>query len=122
MHCGRSDAKHALATVEAAIGYQDMAVGIDWGQISNLSLIAEGLDGDDCAGDGILLRYCLLEEDLQGLPGATAKIGKVRQLSGVTQVFLTLEASADANNHPGFGDVDVRCLPRFRRHWKGLIA
>ena len=66
----RGDAKHALAAVEAAIGYQDMAVGIESEEVT------KGLDGDDCTGNGILLRYCLLEEDLQGFPGAAAKIGE----------------------------------------------
>ena len=38
--------------------------------------IAEGLDGDDSAGDGIILRDRLLEKGLQGFPGAAAEIGK----------------------------------------------
>jgi hypothetical protein len=38
--------------------------------------IAEGLDGDNSAGDGIILRGRLLEKGLQGFPGAAAEIGK----------------------------------------------
>ena len=34
------------------------------------------LDGDDGAGDGIILRNCLLEKYLQGFLGAAAQIGK----------------------------------------------
>ena len=34
--------------------------------------IAEGLDGDDGAGNGIVFRNCILEKDLQGFPGAAA--------------------------------------------------
>ena len=38
--------------------------------------IAKGLDGDDGAGDGILLRNRLLDKDLQGFPGTPAQISK----------------------------------------------
>jgi len=38
--------------------------------------IAEGLDGDDGAGDGIIFGNRLLEKDLQEFPGAAAEIGK----------------------------------------------
>ena len=38
--------------------------------------IAKGLDGDDGAGDGIVFRNRILEKNLQGFPGAAAKIGK----------------------------------------------
>jgi hypothetical protein len=38
--------------------------------------ITEGLHGDDGAGDGIIFGNRLLEEDLQGFPGAAAQIGK----------------------------------------------
>jgi len=38
--------------------------------------IAEGLDGDDGAGDGILLRNRLLDKYLQGFPGTPAQIIK----------------------------------------------
>jgi len=46
---GRGDAEYALVAIETAVRHEDVAVGIDWGQISNLSPIAEGLDGDDGA-------------------------------------------------------------------------
>jgi hypothetical protein len=38
--------------------------------------VAEGLDSDDCAGDGIIFRNRMLEKNLQGFPGAAAEIGK----------------------------------------------
>ena len=38
--------------------------------------IAEGLHGDNGAGDGIVLRNRILEKSLQGFPGAAAEIGK----------------------------------------------
>ena len=38
--------------------------------------VAKGLDGDDGAGDGILLRHSLLKKELQGFPGAATQIGK----------------------------------------------
>ncbi len=38
--------------------------------------IAEGLDGNDGAGNGILLRYHLLKKELQGFPGASTHIGR----------------------------------------------
>lgn len=38
--------------------------------------VAESLDGDDGAGEGILFRDRLLDKDLQGFPGASAQIGK----------------------------------------------
>jgi hypothetical protein len=38
--------------------------------------IAEGLNSDDCAGDGIIFRNRILDKTLQRLPGATAKGGK----------------------------------------------
>ena len=66
---GRSDPEHALP-VEAPVRYQDMEVGIEPQEI------AEGLDGDDRAGDGILLWYRLPKKDLQGFPGAATQIGK----------------------------------------------
>ena len=36
--------------------------------------IAEGLDGNNCTGDGILFRNGILEENPQRLPGATAQL------------------------------------------------
>jgi hypothetical protein len=60
----RSDAKHA------AVGYENVAVRIESEEV------AEGLDSDDCAGDGIIFRNRLLEKNLQGFPGAAAEIGK----------------------------------------------
>ena len=72
----RRDAEHAPAAVETAVRHEDVGVRI----ISQE--IAEGLNGNDGAGDGIrghLAARCphrLLEKDLQGFPGAVAEIGK----------------------------------------------
>jgi hypothetical protein len=60
----RSDAKHA------AVGYENVVVRIESEEV------AEGLDSDDCARDGIIFRNRLLEKNLQGFPGAAAEIGK----------------------------------------------
>jgi hypothetical protein len=38
--------------------------------------VAEGLDSDDCAGDGIIFRNRILEKTLQGIPGVAAEGGK----------------------------------------------
>jgi hypothetical protein len=38
--------------------------------------IAEGLDSDDGAGDGIVFPHCILDKDFQGFPGTAAEIGK----------------------------------------------
>ena len=38
--------------------------------------IAEGLHGDNSAGDGIIFRNRMLEKNLQGFPGAAAEGGK----------------------------------------------
>jgi hypothetical protein len=56
---GRGDAEYAPAAVETAIGDEDVAVGIETEEI------AESLDGDDGAGNGIVLWDGLLEEDFQ---------------------------------------------------------
>ena len=56
---GRVDAEHTPAAVETAVGDEDVAVGIETQEI------AEGLDGDDGARNGIVLWDGLLEEDFQ---------------------------------------------------------
>ena len=38
--------------------------------------IAESLDSDDGAGDGIVFGNRILEKNLQGFPGTAAQIGK----------------------------------------------
>ena len=53
-------------TLETAVRHEDVAVRIE------SQKIAEGLDGDDGAGNGIVFRNCILEKDLQGFPGAAA--------------------------------------------------
>jgi hypothetical protein len=65
----RSDPEHAFP-VEASIRHQAMAVGIESQEVT------KGLDGDDGAGDGILLRHRLPKKELQRFPGAATEIGK----------------------------------------------
>ena len=67
---GRGDAEHALVAVETAVRHEDVGVWIVSQEI------AEGLHGDDGAGDGIIFRDHCLEKCLQGFPCATAEIGK----------------------------------------------
>jgi len=67
---GRGDAEHAAITIKTAVGHQDVAVGIESEEV------AEGLNSDDGAGDGIIFGNRLLHEDLQGFPGAATEIGK----------------------------------------------
>ncbi len=67
---GWSDAEHAAFAIKTAVGHQDVGVGIESEEI------AEGLDSDDGAGDGIVFMNRILEKNLQGFPGATAQIGK----------------------------------------------
>ena len=45
---GWGDAEHAAVTIETAVRHQDVAVGIEAEEI------AEGLDSDDGAGNGII--------------------------------------------------------------------
>jgi len=67
---GRGDEEHALVAVETAVRHEDVGVRIE------SEGIAEGLDGEDGAGNGIIFGNRLLEKDLQGFAGATAEIGK----------------------------------------------
>jgi hypothetical protein len=72
----RGDAEHALFAVKTAIRRENVSVR------SESEEIAEGLHGNDGAGDGIrghLAARCphhLLEKDLQGFSGRAAQIGK----------------------------------------------
>jgi hypothetical protein len=59
--------EHSFA-VEAAVRDENMAVGIE------SESITEGLDGDNCAGNGILFRNDILEENLQRFPGTAAQV------------------------------------------------
>ena len=64
---GRGHPEHAFA-VKASVRDQDMAVGIE------AEKVAEGLNGDDGAGDRIHFGNDLLHEDLQGFPGTTTQV------------------------------------------------
>ena len=55
---GWRDAEHVAITIKTAIRDEDVAVWIESEEI------AEGLDSDDGAGDGIVFRNCILEKDL----------------------------------------------------------
>jgi hypothetical protein len=51
--------------------------------------IAEGLHGDDGAGDGIIFGNRLLHENLQGFPGAATQIGqKLPIVEEVTEEYF----------------------------------
>ena len=65
----RRDSEHT-PTAKTSVRHQDMAVEIESEEV------AKGLDGNDGAGDGILLRHSLLKKELQGFPGASTQIGK----------------------------------------------
>jgi hypothetical protein len=56
-----------MASRETAIRHEDVAVRIE------SEKIAEGLDGDDGAGDGIVLWNGRLEKDFQGFPCTATK-------------------------------------------------
>ena len=67
---GKVGAKYSSVAIETAVRQEDVAVRIESEEV------AEGLDSDDCAGDGIIFRNRLLEKNLQGFPGAAAEGGK----------------------------------------------
>ena len=67
---GWRDAEHAAITIETAVRHENVGVRI----VSQK--IAEGLHGDDGAGDEIIFRDHFLEKCLQGFPCAAAEIGK----------------------------------------------
>ena len=111
---GRGDAEHAAVTVKTAVRHQDVAVRIEAEEI------AEGLDSDDGAGNGIIFRNCILEKSLQGFPCATAEIGQ--QLPIIQKV--TTEDFRDAEDEMTvrdlFQDIHAEPLPEF--HHAFLMA
>jgi len=82
--------------------------------------IAEGLHGDDGAGDGIIFWDRLLEEGLQGFPGATAQIGK--KLPVVEEV--SAEDLRDAEDEMPMRDLleDIHAEPLAEFHYPLLMA
>ena len=110
----RGDAEDAPAAAEAAIGDEDVAVRIE------SEKIAECLDGDDGAGDGIILRNCLLEKYLQGFPGAAAQIGK--KLPVVEEV--SSQDLRDAGDEMPVGNLfeDIHAEPFAEPHHALLMA
>ena len=62
----RGDAEHALVAIEAAVRHEDVSVRIVSQEI------AESLDSNDGAGNGIVFRSGLLQKNLQGFPDTTA--------------------------------------------------
>jgi hypothetical protein len=109
-----SDAEHPAIAIETAVGHQDMAVGIE------SEKIAEGLDSDDGAGDGIVFMNRILEKDLQGFPGAAAEIGK--KLSIVEEV--TAEDFRYAEDEMTVGNLleDIHAEPLSEFHHAFLVA
>ena len=82
--------------------------------------IAEGLDSDDGAGDGIVFRNCILEKSLQGFPGAAAEIGK--KLPIIQKV--TAEDFGDAEDEMPVRDLfqDIHAEPFSEFHHPLLVA
>jgi len=76
----RGDAEHPLVAVEAAVGDENVAVGIESEEVS------EDLHSNDNAGDGVVLRNNRLDENLQGIPGTAAQVGQ--QLSIIKKPFV----------------------------------
>ena len=111
---GWGDAEHAPAAVETAVGDEDVTVGIETQEIP------EGLDGDDGAGNGIVLWDGLLEEDFQGLPGRAAQIGK--KLPIIEEV--TAEDFRDAEYKMMVGDLfeDIHAEPLSELYHAFLVA
>ena len=63
--------RHVLSLPkEASVCCRDMAVRVESEEV------AKGLDGDDGAGEEILLRHRFLKKELQGFPGAATQIEK----------------------------------------------
>jgi hypothetical protein len=103
----RRNAKHSSFAIKTAIGQEAVAVGIESEEV------AEGLDGNDRAGDWFLFRYGLLDKNLQGFPGAAAETGK--KLSIIQEV--TAENLWDAEDEMTVGhlfeDIHAEPLPEF---------
>ena len=66
----RGDAEHALVAIETPVRQKDVTVGIE------SEKIAEGLNGNDGAGDGNVFMNRILEKDLQGFPCRAAESGE----------------------------------------------
>ena len=90
---GRGDAEHAAVTIETAVRHQDVGVGIKSKEV------AKALHSNNGAGDGIVFRYCILEKNLQGFPGAAAEIGK--KLPIVEEVTAEDLGEADPSTSSG---------------------
>jgi len=80
--------------------------------------VAEGLDSDDCAGDGIVFRNRILEKTLQGFPGAAAEGSK--ELPVVKKIPAENLRNTEYEMPVGylFEDVHAEPLPKDER---GLI-
>ena len=111
---GRGDAEHPAITIETAVRHEDVAVGIE------SEKIAEGLDGDDGAGDGIIFGNHLPEKDLQGFPGAPTEVGK--KLPVVEEV--SAQDLRDAEDKMSVGNLleDIHAEPFPEFHHALLMA
>ena len=110
----RRDVKHALFTIEASICYEDVAVRIESKEI------AEGLHGDNSAGDGIIFRNRILDKTLQRFPGTAAEGGKKFSIiqKVATKNLRDTEDEMPVRNL--FEDVHTEPLPEF--HYALLMA
>jgi hypothetical protein len=111
---GRGDAEHAIFPVETAVRHQDVAVWIE------SEKIAEGLGSDDCAGDGIIFGNRLLEEDLQGFPGAAAQIGKKLPIVEKVSAEDFRDAEYEMSVRNLLEDIHEEPLPEF--HYALLVT
>jgi len=80
-----------------------VAVGIETKEV------AKSQDGNDCAGEGFLLRYGLLHENFQRLPSAAAETGK--KFSVIQKI--TAENLRNAENEMSMGHLfeDIHAEP-----------
>ena len=82
--------------------------------------VAECLDGDDGAGNGIILRNGLLQKDLQRLPGATAEGGK--KFSVIEEVSTQNLRDAKDKMSMGYLFEDIHTEPLAEFHHALLVA
>jgi len=110
----RSNAEHAPAAVEAAVGDEDVAVRIEAEEVT------ESLDCIDGAGDGIGFGNHILDKYLQGFPSASAQIGQ--QLSVIEKV--SAQDLRDAKDKMPMGDLleDIHAEPFAEFHHALLMA
>src|SRR5208337_1473055 len=97
-----------------AVRQKNVTVGIESEEV------AKGLHGNDRTGDGFLFRYCLLHENLQGIPGTAAETGK--KLSIVKKI--PAEDFRDAEDEMSVGHLfeDIHAEPLAEFHHTLLMT